>query len=105
MMLLSPKTVVQDSCRIVTINDVLGTCTVTHSPQSVSDAMKNHGGLGLAQSWIEEESFVGSENEPIAVSIRRGEHVVIVHWHAIGDIEAARDVMQQILSGVRRLDL
>ncbi len=106
MKLLSPKTPVQVSCRIVEKNDVFGTATVTNSPQSVSDAMRNHGALLLAQDWIERAAFAeASDAEPIDVSIRRTDHEIVIHWYVTGDIEHARYAMRQILAGVRRWEL
>ena len=104
MRTIIPETNKLDSCRIVERNDVLGSHTVTDSPQSVADAMRNHGGLCLAQAWIEEE-FCGSVTEPVAVAIRKSDRLVVIHWHVTGNRDEAREAMRQILAGVRRCEL
>ena len=95
------------SCRIVVVNDVLGTRTDYQSPQSVADAMKDHGEVAIAKEWAEYEPFVSHDgDEPIAVAIRKTADAIAIHWHVIGDdIEAARCAMRRVLAGEGRCGL
>lgn len=93
------------SCRVIVVNDVLGTRTEATSPQTSEEAMKNHGLVRLARDWLgfyhtddlTVENWVGVQ--PIACSIHRTADAVIVHWHVVGDPEAARTAMREVLDG------
>ena len=91
----------QAECRIVIVNDVLGTRVETMSPQTVKEALQDHGDVRIAKEWadwfgVAPDSF---GNEPIAVCLHQTDDQIIVRWHVVGDPEAARVAMQTVLDG------
>lgn len=95
------------TCRIVVINDVLETRTEVVSPQSPMEAMENHGRIRLAKHFLswhgtgDQQRLDGTyDSQPIGVAIHRMADQVIVRWFATGDDDAAKTLMQEVLSGV-----
>ena len=92
-------------CRIVVINDVLGTRVEVVSPQSVADAMKDNGPVCLALAWMAWMGCNYSVNcVPIGVALHRTDDTITVRWHVENraDPEEAKAAMRAVLDGTWR---
>ena len=77
------KTSNPDHCRITVMNDVLGTVEVFESPQSVEEALDNHGACLAANNW--QVHHFDEEDTPVEVVIRHDDNQIIIHWYPTGD--------------------
>ena len=99
----SPQTPAAATCRIVIINDVLGTRMETYSPQSAEDALRNHGDVAQAKVYVDLLDCIRQEernNKTIGVSIRHNDDSITIHWHITGDVENAEVAWQDVIDSV-----
>ncbi|OHB70475.1 MAG: hypothetical protein A2V70_06185 [Planctomycetes bacterium RBG_13_63_9] len=90
-----------DHCRIIIVNDVLGTRTEIDSPQSVEEALQNHGDVITADLWLSHLEIVRPEDfltQPIGVCIRHNDEEIHIRWHVVdGDEEAVCMAWKDVL--------
>ncbi len=103
----SPHTLT--GCRIVVENEVFGTRKVVYSPQGVEEALVNHGDVATARLWIDYHDLTYCTNyedpQPVAACILKSKGEIRVLWHIVGDAEAARLAMTEIVNGSWRASL
>ena len=96
-------------CLIAVENEVFGTRKVVYSPQSVEEAMQSHGDVVTADEWIRWHGLTdgGSyeDPQPVAACIFKSKGEIKVLWHIVGDAEAARLAMTEIMDGSWRASL
>ncbi len=72
---MTTKTRKPDCCRITIINDVFGTRQDIDSPQSVEEALDNHGSITAAFNWY--CRYSDDDSMPIGVALRRDDERII----------------------------
>jgi len=88
------------SCTIAVHNLVAGTQSCHVTPQSVEEAMKNHGEVTLARDFQLREAFEEEKDSPLAVAIFRdnAENRIKIIWHPIGSDVAAAECFRELIA-------
>ncbi len=92
--------------RILVVNEVLGTQSEVFTPQSLADALNNHGDVHLATVWI--EAHEGPDAGPLGCCLHKNrlDNTITVCWFPVtNDMEAARVAMREVLAGTWRAGL
>lgn len=86
-----------EQCPVQIIDDVFGTRREFVLPESADEAIENCLAVASAKCWID---WHGSEDDSsIAVSIRKTDCMIRVHWHVVGDPDRARIAMVDFYNG------
>jgi len=94
---MKTKAQTAETCRVTIIDDVCGTVHEFISPQSVKDAEKNIVPVEVAQRWL---AWHGDDDDDdLAVAVHKTRDSIVVRWHVTGDLDSARALMQDVLSG------
>ena len=86
------------SCRVIVVNEVLDTRTELLLPQTTEEALHNCVAVAVALEWADTQ-VMRDDNESLAVSIRHNDATIAIRWYCNGDPEFAQVAMQQVLSG------
>ena len=95
-----------DFCRVVIINEVLGTTEESISAWGVKETLAHHGAVTRAVRWSEDYDLPADHRcysaftpTPISVCVTARGNVVTVRWYVTGSPDEAREAMQAVLAG------